>query len=129
MCALYLVQRSSRTLLAPELSPRRLEKFQVLHCNCADQARSSLRPLGGSHGALAKTFRHMADRWFAGTPFEGLYPLEMEQEDFDHFSQRWQHYLDPSGFAAPPLPARPAPALPVPAAPTIMRRLFGRKGL
>ncbi|HEX9953640.1 MAG TPA: hypothetical protein VGB48_00285 [Allosphingosinicella sp.] len=85
----------------------------------------------GSEKYLKEAFdtRHMADRWFNGTPFEGLYPLEMPQADFDRFIQGWKHYRDPSTFAAPPLRQQPAPAPTAPTGPSVVRRLFGRKGL
>ncbi|HZG07576.1 MAG TPA: hypothetical protein VEZ70_01190 [Allosphingosinicella sp.] len=73
--------------------------------------------------------RHMAERWFKDTPFEGLYPLEMRQADFDRFIEGWKHFRDPSTFAAPPPPEKLNPPPPPPSGPSVMRRLFGRKGL
>jgi len=69
----------------------------------------------------ARGIRHMADNWFVGTPFEGTYPLEMDEANFAHFLQRWRHYRDPD-FSPPPPP-------PLPLRPTLRKGLFGRRGL
>lgn len=79
-----------------------------------------------SHKELVLSFRHRANKWFAGTPFEGTYPCELKEADFEYFLLRWRGYRDPDFVVPEPPVAAPLPATSIG---NKISRFFGRRGL
>jgi hypothetical protein len=124
-----IYRRSKPFSIATRRQPTQRETEQLHHdiqgqIGAWENVRASLEMMNGAETAAyyeaAKDVRHMADRWFVGTLFEGEYPLESDKADFERFLQRWRHHRDPVHFPAPA--PKPAPSFG-------LRRIFGRKGL